>query len=68
MAMWASIRDRHDYERINEKLDSIAEMKGIVLPKPVLEKENSCMGYLPSKYPLPAHFALCDYPGWPDSL
>jgi hypothetical protein len=35
-AMWALMKNRFDYEQVNQKLNSIAEVNGIVLPEPFL--------------------------------
>jgi hypothetical protein len=35
-AMWALMKNRPDYEQINRKLNSLAEINGIVLPEPFL--------------------------------
>jgi hypothetical protein len=35
-AMWALMKNRFDYEQVNQKLNSLAEINGIVLPEPFL--------------------------------
>jgi hypothetical protein len=35
-AMWALMKNRFDYEQVNQKLNSFAEINGIVLPEPFL--------------------------------
>jgi hypothetical protein len=37
-ATWALIKDRNSYERINNKLDALAQMNGVTLPDAYLEK------------------------------
>jgi hypothetical protein len=35
-ALWASMRNRRDYERLNAKLEDTATARGVKLPKPLL--------------------------------
>ena len=36
-AMWALMKNKNDYQQINTKLDSLAQMNGVVLPEPSLK-------------------------------
>ena len=35
-ATWALMKNKFDYEQINQKLNSVAETNGVVLPEPFL--------------------------------
>jgi hypothetical protein len=36
-AMWALMKNKNDYQQINRKLDSLAQMNDVVLPEPSLK-------------------------------